>query len=120
VGPGASSLQRVIVAFAIGAVVGIGLAFVSPWQFAVPAGWSAGHAVFLVVVWLHLRRMSPDEVEAWAAREDDTRATVSALLVGAAVASIVAVAFALRKATQTFGFQEFALTAVALVTVVVS
>ena len=32
----------------------------------------------------------------------------------------MAVAFALRKATQTFGFQEFALTAVALVTVVVS
>ncbi len=87
---GTSSLQRLLLAVVVAAAVGGALLAFTPWEFAVPAGWSAGHGVFLLMVWPAVWPMAPDQVEQWAAREDDTRTTAGALLIGAAVASIVA------------------------------
>jgi len=118
--PAGTSIQRVLLAFAAGVVTAAVLAWFTPWQLSVPAGWCVAATVFIAAVWLPLRRMSPPQVAEWAPAEDDTRATASALLLGAAVISIVGVAFALHKASITDGAERVLITVAALGTVVLS
>jgi uncharacterized membrane protein len=118
--PAGTSLQRALIALAAGAIATTVLAWFTPWQFSVLTGWCAAAAVFMLRVWLPCTRMSPDHVAAWAPAEDDTRAMASALLLGAAVASIVGVAFALHKGSITDGVERVAVTTAALTTVVFS
>lgn len=118
--PTGTSLQRALIAFAAGTVATLAVAWVAPWQLTVLTGWCLAAAVFMLRVWIPCTRMTPEHVAAWAPAEDDTRTMASALLLGAAVASIIGVAFALHKASLTTGVQRVALTTVALTTVVLS
>lgn len=118
--PTGTSLQRALIALGAGCVaVGV-LGWFSAWQLSVLSGWCVATAVFMLRVWVPCVRMSPAQVADWAPAEDDTRTMASTLLLGAAVASIVGVAFALHKASLVDGGQRVALTSVALATVVLS
>lgn len=118
--PTGTSLQRALIAFGAGIVAVGTLAWFTAWQLSVLSGWCLATAVFMLRVWLPCRRMSPGEVADWAPAEDDTRTIASTLLLGAAVASIVGVAFALHKASLIHGAERVTLTSVALGTVVLS
>jgi uncharacterized membrane protein len=109
-----------MVSFAIGVVVGAALIWFTPWQLAVLAGWCAASAAFLARVWPAILQMEPSKVSEWAASEDDTRATAGTLLLGASVASLAGVGFALHKASLSDGAPRVVMTVIALSTVVVS
>jgi uncharacterized membrane protein len=118
--PAGSSLQRALIAFGAGVAATAVLVWVAPWQLSVLTGWCTATAVFMLRVWIPCARMTADHVAAWAPVEDDTRATATTLLLGAAVASIVGVAYALHKASITDGVERVLLTSAALGTVVLS
>jgi uncharacterized membrane protein len=120
VSPAGTSLQRALIAFTAGTAATAVLVWVASWQLSVLTGWCTATAVFMLRVWIPCARMSPDHVAAWAPAEDDTRATATTLLLGAAVASIVGVAYGLHKASITDGVQRVLLTSAALGTVVLS
>lgn len=118
--PAGTSLQRALIAFGAGAATTLVLSWFVAWEISVPTGWCAAAATFVLRVWLPCARMSSEDVAAWAPAEDDTRAMASALLLSAAVASIVGVAFALHKASISDGVERVLVTTAALATVVLS
>jgi uncharacterized membrane protein len=95
---------RVVVATAVGlataaAALGVGAA----WGIAVTGGWCASSLVFLVWVWGTVGPMSPEETEAHAKQEDSSRTIADLLLLGASLASLVAVGSALVEAGRRSG-----------------
>jgi uncharacterized membrane protein len=115
-----SAGQRAAIAVATAVVVGLATVPFAPWQLAPLAGWIAGSAWWLVSVWLKLHRLTPDQTQSLATREDDSRFAAELLLISASVASLLGTAFALIKASQSEGRGKAVLTAVALLTIVVS
>lgn len=94
----ASDLRRALVVFAIGLIVALILL-----QFATPAvaligGWDAAALTFLPTTWPIITRADSSRTEQLATREDPTRASATILLVGASVASLLGVGFALSHA----------------------
>ena len=99
----ALDLRRAIVVLAVGAVVtGVLLGFVD-WRLALLAGWDAGAFTFLLSTWPMVARADGAHAHLLATREDPTRATSTALLVGASVASLAGVGFALHQAGHESG-----------------
>jgi uncharacterized membrane protein len=99
----ALDLRRAIVVLAIGAVVtGVVLGFVG-WRLALVAGWDAAALTFLLSTWPIVVRADGAHTHLLATREDPTRATSTALLVGASVASLAGVGFALHQAGREGG-----------------
>jgi uncharacterized membrane protein len=98
-----SARARALVSLAVGAVVLAVLAFLSPWQIAVIAGWDASAATFVTWVWLTIVPMDSASTADHATAEDDSRTTADLLLLGACVASLVGVGFVLVKAARSTG-----------------
>lgn len=116
----ARRMSRVTVLAAVGlAVFGLSWVFVE-WGLAVLAGWDAAAAGFLAVAWGVIRRADGARTRDLATREDETRQTAAALVVGSSVASLLAVAKALAAAGSKVGGERHAYVAAALVTVVLS
>jgi len=116
----ARSMGRLIVVVIIGIVVGIVAAFVTPWQMALLIGWIACGGLLVLWVLVALWPKDAAMTRMTATREDDSRAAAHLLLVSAALISLVGTALDLVKAGQTSGRGKLALTAVAVLTVVVS
>jgi uncharacterized membrane protein len=116
-----TALVRLAAVAAVGAVVATVAAFLTPWQFAVLAGWDAASAGYVGSVWLTVARFSPMQTETLATREDTGRVLTSVLLLSASVASLVGTGFDLLKANQahTAG-GRVALIVVAVLTVALS
>jgi uncharacterized membrane protein len=107
-------------AAAVGIPVSIVIAFFTPWQVAILAGWDIMAAAYLVWVWWTLWR-KPAMDTARAAREvDDSRAAADILLISASVASLVGVGLALLKASNEHGATRAWITAVTIATVALS
>jgi len=95
----------------------MGLAFLTPWQFAVLAAWDIVALVMLSRVWLRVGRFSARETRTLATYEDDSRPLAELLLVSASVASLVGVAFGIVTAHQSDKRIDALLTAASVVTV---
>ena len=95
-----TALVRLAAVAAVGAVVATVASFLTPWQFAVLAGWDAAAAAYVGSVWLTVGRFSPTQTETLATREDTGRVLTSVLLLSASVASLVGTGFDLLKANQ--------------------
>jgi uncharacterized membrane protein len=115
-----SSLARLLLAVAAGAVATAVLAFVAPWQLAVLAGWDAVAAVFVGSVWLSVNRFTPYQTRDHATREDNSRVATGLLLLSASVASLVGTGFDLMKAEHAHDAGRAALTVIGLLTVALS
>lgn len=98
VGWHAPALRRAITVASIGLVVALVLLWFVPWELAVLGGWDAAALTFLVTVWPMIIRANDAHVERRATREDETRGSATALLVGANVASLLGVGFTLSLA----------------------
>jgi uncharacterized membrane protein len=95
---------------------GLGAAILggTSWSVAVLVAWEAAAAVFLLSVWSSVAGMNAVETERLAHDEDGSHAAGEAVVVGAGVASLVAVAFTLAEAGRAHGAHRGALIGVAV------
>jgi uncharacterized membrane protein len=96
----APAIRRVAVAAAVGLVVTVALAFFVGWPYAVIGGWDTIALIYLVAIWPLILRANGAKTKDLATQEDDTRAIALLLLVGASLASLLTVGFALHLAGQ--------------------
>jgi uncharacterized membrane protein len=116
----APPLRRVAFGAAVGIVVGLAIGRVDTWDVALLAGWDAGELAFLGAVWFTINGCDPADTMHLAMREDPNRDLARFLVVGASVASLVAVGVALGRASHLSGDERTALIVLAGITVVLS
>jgi uncharacterized membrane protein len=105
-----------------GSVAGIAAGIVAVvvgarWQIAVSIGWCALALVILVWVWATIGPMDADAAAEHARSEDFSRATADVVLLGASVASLVAVAMTLVLAGHAHDGRKAALITLTIATV---
>jgi uncharacterized membrane protein len=116
----ALALRRAITVAAIGLIVSLVLLRFVPWELAVVGGWDAAALTFLIAVRPIIVRANASHVEQLATREDETRGSATVLLVGASVASLLGVGFALGLAGRESGAERALFIGLAVLTVVLS
>jgi uncharacterized membrane protein len=114
------SAIHVAVMLAVGLVVGLVAGILGFWLYAAVIGWAAACLVYLIWTWLIIWRMSPDQTEEHASREDPSRATSGALLLIASIASLVALMFVLTQAKASSPGQKALLATIGGASVVLS
>jgi uncharacterized membrane protein len=115
-----SAGQRLVLIVTLGVIVGASFSVITPWQFALLAGWDAAGATLVAWVWRSVHQLDAKDTEVYATREDDSRASTDVFLIGASVAGLVGTGLDLVKASQTGGNGKLALTLIAVLTVAVS
>ena len=116
----APAMRRAVVVTAVGLIVVVGLLRFLPWGLAVVVGWDAAAFTLLVSIWPIILRADAAHAAQLATREDETRGSATALLLGASVASLLGVGLALHLAGRESGSLRVLLIGVAVLTVVVS
>ena len=116
----APALRRAVLVVSIGLIVALALVRFIAWELAVVGGWDAAALTFLMTVWPIIVRADGSDVEQFATREDETRGSATVLLVGASVASLLGVGFALTLAGRHGGSLQVLLIGVAVLTVMLS
>jgi uncharacterized membrane protein len=116
----APELRRLVIAAGVGLVAALVLSLLVSWQLALLGGWDAAALTFLVTVWPTLVRADGPRTEHIATREDLTRDTARALLLGASTTSLIAVGLTVGLARHQSGGQRALFLAIASLTVVVS
>jgi uncharacterized membrane protein len=116
----APALRRTVIVGSIGLIVAVVLLWFVPWGMAVVAGWDAAALAFLISVWPIIIRADSSGAAELARREDETRGSATVLLLGASVASLLGVGFALTLAGRHIGLLQVGLIAAAVLTVVLS
>lgn len=112
--------MRVAVAVVAGLGTGILVSSSVPAEMAILVGWDATAAVFVVLVWSQLLYFDSARTAQHALGEDPVRPVADLLLLGAAAGSLVAVGFVLFQAGQPSGAPRWAVTLLALASVVLS
>jgi uncharacterized membrane protein len=112
--------QRVATVGAFGIVAFAVAIALTPWQVAVLVGWDTTALAFVVWVFGLVRNKDSDETAELATREDDSRFAAELVLVSASVASLAGVGLGLVKAAQEHGGTEAAITAVAVLSVMLA
>jgi uncharacterized membrane protein len=107
-------------ALAAGALA-FGLAALAmPWQIAALTGWNVSAAVYIAWVWLSVGRMDGAATSEVATIEDESRPAADVILLGASLASLLGVGFALVEAAATSGTARGVMIAVASSTLLLS
>jgi uncharacterized membrane protein len=115
-----TSMRRLLLMGVTGAVIGAVALLVTSWEFTIVAAWSGASAAFLAAAWTAILRCDGADTERLATVEDDTRVAAGLLLLAASTASLVGVAFALRRASEADQTEQIILTVTALATIVLS
>jgi uncharacterized membrane protein len=112
--------DRVLLAALVGLVVFALVLIREAWEVAILSGWNAAALTLIVwtlrVVW----RKNGEETARIATRQDDSHATADLLLVSASIASLLAIALGLVKASREGGPLEGTLTGFAVLSVVLA
>ena len=95
--------RRLVVSAVVGVLVGVVTWLLGGALFAPALAWDAAAAVLLAWTWRIIWPLDADDTAAHATREDPSRATSDALLLGAAVASLGAVVLILVRASSAKG-----------------
>jgi len=117
---GVSARRRVAAAGVVGVAVGTLSVLVLPWQLAPLLAWDVAAVTYVCWIWRKLWWLDARETARHADREDPTRAAADALLLGAAVASLAAVGYALLRARSVGGVAAGMLAGFGILSVVVS
>jgi uncharacterized membrane protein len=120
VGWHAPALRRTVVVALIGLMVAVALLRFATWGMALVAGWDAAAVTFLVSVWPIVLRADSSHAQQLAMREDETRGSATVLLLGASVASLLGVGYALSLAGRESGPPRVLLIGAAVLTVMLS
>jgi uncharacterized membrane protein len=108
------------VAGVVGIALAVPIAAVTSWPLLPLIGWDCACVVYLGWVWGKTWRLDAEETAQIAVRVDPTRAASEVVTIGAAVASLVAVAFVLTTAASSSGSKQELLAGLGLVSVVLS
>ncbi|GAC1436369.1 MAG: DUF1345 domain-containing protein [Solirubrobacteraceae bacterium] len=103
-----------------GLLAGVIVALSSDLALGVLAGWAVAAALYMLWVWLAIWPLDAAGTRARAAAEDPARATADLMLLGAAIASLVAVGFVLAGAASHKGLAELARIALAVASIAIS
>jgi uncharacterized membrane protein len=114
------AVVRVMVALAMGAVAFLVTIRFTAWQVSLTLSWAVAASVFLVWVWLSVRRSDAGRTAELATAEDPSRFAADVVLVASSGASLVGVAMALLEAGAQSGATKDVTIAVAGVCLVVS
>jgi uncharacterized membrane protein len=105
----------------VGAVtIAVALGLGSSWAVSLALGWCAVALVVLVWTWASIGPKDAAETRAHAQAEDLSRSIADLLLLGASVASLLAVAYTLVQAGKSTGATKMELIALAVSTVVLA
>jgi uncharacterized membrane protein len=113
-------MRRAVTVLAVGLIVGFALAPFVTWGMTLVAGWDAASLAYLLTTWPVIIRADSALATQLAVREDQTEGSARALLVGASVASLLGVGYALHLAGQQSGLHRVPLIGVAVLTVMLS
>jgi uncharacterized membrane protein len=116
----ATASQRVTCAMIGGAAAGAAMSLVTVPAAAILAGWDVAVVIYVVWVWIAVRRLDPGTTARLAKREDPSSPVAELVVIGAGVALLVAVGFALARAGQATGGMKAYLVTLGLVSVVLS
>jgi uncharacterized membrane protein len=116
----APALRRAVILASIGLIVALAVLRFIEWELAVVVGWDAAALTFLIAMCPIIIRADSSHTELLATREDVTRGTAAVLLVGAGVASLLGVGFALSLAGRQSGSMRVLLIGIAMLTVLLS
>ena len=116
----ASAGLRVTCALLVGGVIGVVASLFTVPSASILLGWDAAVAIYLGWTGSAVRQLDPDLTARLAKREDPSAPAAEFLLIGAGVAALGAVAFALVKAGQAVGGTKAYLISVGLLSVVLS
>jgi uncharacterized membrane protein len=97
----------------VAVAVGIGLAFVAPWQLALLGAWDLAAGVLLIWTWWELVPLDADQSAAVAVREDTGRRLIWLLFLVLSTGTLVGVLALVIKAEETSGGPKAAMIAVA-------
>jgi uncharacterized membrane protein len=106
-----------VVAGAVAALV-VGVSYA--WPYAPLAGWDVAALTFSAWAWAIIGPADPVTTEAHATREDPGRAQTDVIVLGAAVASLVAVGFVLVQVSSAKGAAQDVLAGLGLLSIVLS
>jgi uncharacterized membrane protein len=109
---------RVLVALSVGVVAGAIAAGFVAWEAAPLVGWDAATLTWVVWMWFTILHFDAVTTSLHATREDPGRAVVDALLLGASVASLVAVGLVVAKAAGSHGDQKAMLLVISMLSVI--
>lgn len=111
--------RRVIVGITAGVIVaGIAAVLDTTWSVAVLLGWDTLTLIFLGWVWTTIATMDAKGTELHALAEDDSRTAADAIVLGASLASLVAIFFTLAEAAKAVGSHAVLLAALAVISIV--
>jgi uncharacterized membrane protein len=103
---GVSARRHVMTSGSLGLGAGLGSAAVLPWQLAPLVAWDIAAVTLVCWVWATIWRLDARDTARHAEREDPTRAAADAILLAAAVASLVAVGYVIVSAGPGGGLRE--------------
>lgn len=117
----ATSRLRVGTMLACGVVASIAVGIVSKsWTYSALVGWDVAALVFLLWVWLVIGGMDAEETARHAKRENPDRVASDAILLSAALASLVAVGFVLANGNSSHGTKRDLVAVLAVASVALS
>ena len=113
----AAARPRLLVAFALGAIVGVVVPAGQGWLTRTLLGWDAAVWTYLILISVMMLRADPRRIRAVARREDASASAVLAVVCLGVMASMVAIAFELVTAKSAGHAQawHYALTGVTVV-----
>ena len=112
--------RRFAVALVVGLAVASVVAWISPWQITVLAGWDSAGIVVLVWIWKSIAGLDAKDCRRVARIEDSSRGATRLVLTLASVASLIGVLVAFMHARGLNGAVRVVLTTMGVGTVVVS
>jgi uncharacterized membrane protein len=111
---------RVAVSAGVGAVSALVVAIVGPWWLVPLAGWDTAALVFVSWMWRSLWSLDAAGTAEQARRENPRRAAADALLLGASVASLVAVGIVLVRAGNSGSLDKGLLVGLSVASIVLA
>lgn len=114
------SRTRLVVMAAAGIAAAIVASWLGSWAYAPIIGWAVACLVYMSWVWIKVLPMNAQRTAAHATAEDPSRPVADLLLIGASVASLVAVVFVLMDATQKSNDVKALIAVLAVVSVALS
>lgn len=114
------SRLRVIVMALVGVLTAVLVGVFASWAYAPSTGWAVACLVYLLWVWIAIRRLPPAETAAYARREDPGRLVSDVLVLAATVASFGGVALVLLEASKAHGFLQALIVGLALLNLALS
>ena len=111
---------RVALAASLGIVAGGVVSLFMVWQAATLIGWDVGVVFLGSWIWWAVGRLSPEETQSWATREDTSIQVTDLIVVAAGVAVLAAVGLALIRAGNATGGTKAYLITLGVVSVALS